>query len=308
MDFTIAICTHNRADVLPRAVRAALAQDRAPDSYEVLVVPNACTDGTRTVLEELVEQYDDRLRYVPENRVGLSVARNTACAHARGRYVAYLDDDAEPSSDYLSALAEVFAAESAVGAVGGPIELLWDSPPPGWYEPGLDGHFSQLRLASYRLDLCYPHFLFGTNMAFPKRLVQQIGGFDARFGRLGNQPMDCEDAEIQVRIRKAGLRVVYEPRALVMHRVLADRVSVEYLVRKATAHGKSRCLMEFMHGLNPTPGDEVLTLAESLARSALDKDRGPLFERLARASAAAYIAQWFQLRLGGGPRGLLTEG
>ena len=85
------ITTYRRADVLPRAIRSALAQT-VPD-IEVLVVDDEPSDAARIATESVG---DPRVLYLAhdENK-GLSAARNTGIRAARAPYVAFLDDDDE---------------------------------------------------------------------------------------------------------------------------------------------------------------------------------------------------------------------
>ena len=100
---SVVICTHNRADLVGRAVEAALAETHGHRG-EVVVVDNASTDATPAVLEDLVRRGNGDLRVVQEPRLGLSLARNLGLAEARGEVVAYLDDDAIPRPGWLGAL------------------------------------------------------------------------------------------------------------------------------------------------------------------------------------------------------------
>jgi GT2 family glycosyltransferase len=85
---SVIIPTRDRADVLPAAIRSALAQTWP--EVEVVVVDDGSTDGTDQVVASLG---DDRVRYVRQEPSGVSRARNRGLEVARGRYVAYLDSD-----------------------------------------------------------------------------------------------------------------------------------------------------------------------------------------------------------------------
>ena len=91
---TIAICTYNRAALLQKTVAALLPQ-LAGDT-ELLVVDNASIDGTAAVLAG-----QSRVRACREEKIGLSVARNTALAAARGEYVIFVDDDVVVNPGWL---------------------------------------------------------------------------------------------------------------------------------------------------------------------------------------------------------------
>jgi glycosyltransferase involved in cell wall biosynthesis len=88
---SVVIPTFNRAELLPAAIRSVLNQTF--QDFEVLIVDDGSSDTT----PEAVKSFDDnRIHYVrhPVPRGG-AAARNTGIAHARGEYVAFLDDDDE---------------------------------------------------------------------------------------------------------------------------------------------------------------------------------------------------------------------
>src|SRR3954471_3920817 len=90
---SVVVPTHNRADVVGRAVASVLAQTER--DLEVIVVDDASTDGTAQRLAELAKG-DDRIRIIA-NAVALGGggARNAGIAASRGQWVAFLDDDDE---------------------------------------------------------------------------------------------------------------------------------------------------------------------------------------------------------------------
>lgn len=86
---SVVIPTHNRADVVLRAVHSALVQTLA--DIEVIVVDDGSSDGTRAKLENLNHP---RVRYLRHEQArGAPAARNTGTRAARGQWVAFLDDD-----------------------------------------------------------------------------------------------------------------------------------------------------------------------------------------------------------------------
>jgi glycosyltransferase involved in cell wall biosynthesis len=88
---SVIIPTHNRADLIGRAVRSALTQTCS--DVEVLVIDDCSKDGTG---ETVLAIRDPRVKYVRhETNRGVSAARNTALSLATGEFIAFLDDDDE---------------------------------------------------------------------------------------------------------------------------------------------------------------------------------------------------------------------
>ena len=86
---SVVIPTYNRADLVPRAIHSVLAQSYAP--VEVIVVDDASTDGTATVMAGIT---DPRVTYIrcSANR-GVSAAKNIGVRASKGELLAFLDDD-----------------------------------------------------------------------------------------------------------------------------------------------------------------------------------------------------------------------
>lgn len=88
---SVIISTYNRANLLPRAVNSVLSQTY--DDYEVIIVDDASSDDTQKVVAVL---NDPRIRSLRHDRnLGHSASINTGISHAKGEYIAFLDDDDE---------------------------------------------------------------------------------------------------------------------------------------------------------------------------------------------------------------------
>ena len=100
--------------------------------YEVIVVDNRSTDHTKSVVLEFQQLVDFPIHYVYEERLGLSVARNTAIRRSSGEYVLFLDDDAVASKDWIRGIVALFDGDSRIGCVGGKIIPAWEGSAPQW--------------------------------------------------------------------------------------------------------------------------------------------------------------------------------
>ena len=238
------ICTFKRPDYLRHALRSLCEQSLSCEEYEVIVVDNAVEARVQRVVKEF-EDGRVNLRYLPEENVGLSRARNTGLKAAVGRYVAYLDDDARADTQWLEALVDAFEqASPAPAAIGGRVWLDWQGEKPNWVP---DRHLS---LYTYVDHGNGPHslrddeYLVGANIAFEKDALRSVGGFDPNLGRQGLVLLSGEEAAILAQLQQMGKSVYYEPAAVVWHSVDQSRKRPSWLLRRLFWDGASQPLID----------------------------------------------------------------
>ena len=203
--FSVVIATYNRPGPLSDCLRALAVQALPRDRFEVIVVD----DGGDGDLAEVCSAFERDLQIVLEKKVngGPASARNHGAEVANGRWLAFTDDDCEPSADWLAGLERVFEHSPRAMAGGHTHNRLRDQ------------LFSQA--SQDIIDLVYMHynaredqalFLTANNMALPREDFLKMGGFDAEFSA-----GTAEDRELCERWLQAGQRIVYEPGLEVYH-------------------------------------------------------------------------------------------
>ena len=241
------ICTHNRDDYLGAAIDSLLAQDYA--DYEIIVVDNASTDNTRSVVEARLPH--ERLQYVYEPNLGLSVARNAGANVANGAILAYLDDDAEASIGWLSALAIMYEQDPKVAIAGGKVTLIWPSgcTPPPWLSENMAGNLGAYDLGDDVVYITQPGLTpRGLNYSIRADFLAQIGGFDPRLGRVGKNLLSNEELYMTEKALCMGFKVAYLPNALVAHNVAPTRLAPAWFIRRSWWQGVSECYRERLAG------------------------------------------------------------
>lgn len=233
MVLSIVICTCDRYDLLPSAIESILKQTH--QSFELIVVDNSA-DCAAT--EAFGRQYDanDKIRYVHEPVQDLSNARNKGTELARGRIVAFMDDDAVAAPDWAEKLIAAFTAfGSKTGCVGGRILPRWLAPRPDWLGDELLGYLSIVDWGAKRRELKKGEWLAGCNMAFDRETLVAADGFTTNLGRKGSGPMLLSNEEIAVfeKIRSLGKLIVYAPDAVVEHSIGAERLTPNWFLRRA---------------------------------------------------------------------------
>jgi glycosyltransferase involved in cell wall biosynthesis len=242
------ICTHNRDQYLGAAIDSLLHQDFAGE-YEVIVVDNASSDRTREVVEARLSH--PRLRYVHESVLGLSVARNTGATQALSPILAYLDDDAVASAQWLQVLHDAFQQNEKLAIAGGKVTLLWAEgmEPPRWLSSGLAGNLGAYDLGDATVYIDRPGLTpRGLNYSVRQSFLAQIGGFDLNLGRVGKNLLSNEELMMTERALELGWQVAYLPEAIVAHNVAPERVRRAWFLNRGWWQGISECYREQLAG------------------------------------------------------------
>jgi GT2 family glycosyltransferase len=261
--FSVVICayTDRRWEDIVAAVASIGAQTRPP-ARTILVV-----DHNPPLLERARVAFPAVLVVPNTGRVGLSGGRNTGVSHAVGDVVAFLDDDARAEPDWLERLAAGYSNPSVIG-VGGAATPVWPGQRPSWLPPEFDWVVGCSFVGMPRVAAPVRN-LIGANMSFRREVFDTVGGFTDGLGRVGSRPLGCEETELGIRLRqwRAGVRLVYEPAAVVRHRVTTDRMAWRYFCSRCYAEGLSKAMVSRLVG----------------ARDALDTERRYVRSVLPRA-------------------------
>jgi glycosyltransferase involved in cell wall biosynthesis len=241
------ICTHNRDKYLGAAIDSVLAQEC--EDFEVLVVDNGSCDRTKEVVEERLG--DPRLKYIYEPVLGLSVARNTGATQTTAPILAYLDDDAEASRQWLSVLVEAYNNNDKLAIAGGKVTLIWPGgiAHPKWISQDMAGGLGAYDLGENIVDIEKPGLTpRGLNYSIRRTFLNQMGGFDANLGRVGKKLLSNEELYMTELAIQNGWQVAYLPDALVAHNVAPERLKPDWFLRRSWWQGVSECYREEIAG------------------------------------------------------------
>jgi O-antigen biosynthesis protein len=216
--------TAGRDEQLGRCLRSLLAQRRA--KLEVVVVDNRPATGEAWRTVSTIAAGDPRVRYVPEWRVGSSVARNRGVSEVDAELVAFTDDDTVVDPCWLEWLLAPFAEPGVTATCGMVLPLELETEAQKRFEQyagfckGVKRRSYDLRAGRAAGRLLYPFwggiFGGGNSMAFRRAELVAAGGFDPALGP-GSPARGGEDIYAFSTAILRGGRLVYEPRALCWH-------------------------------------------------------------------------------------------
>jgi glycosyltransferase involved in cell wall biosynthesis len=185
---TIAIPTHNRAELVVEAVESALGQTYA--DTELIVIDNGSTDDTAARLEPFL----DRIRLVRQENRGRAGARNRAITEASGEYIAFLDSDDTWLPDKLARQVPHLDANPDVALVHGQVEVIDDAGHPLAAETR---HHQALWSRAHREPVSYAGYAlecrcFTSTVLVRREVLVDLGGYDEQVG--------LEDLDLYLRI------------------------------------------------------------------------------------------------------------
>jgi glycosyltransferase involved in cell wall biosynthesis len=222
---SVIVCSYNGARTLA-ACLDSLGKLNYP-AYEVILVDDGSTDDTAYVAAQF-----PWVRYIHQTNHGLSHARNTGAAAAKGDVFAYTDSDCMADADWLYYLIGALVSGDYAG-VGGP-----NITPPAqdWIQacvaaaPGGPSHVLLTDTVAEHIPGC--------NMAFYRWAFDGVGGFDPEYHKAG------DDVDFCWRIQQAGRVIGFSPTAIVWH---YRRFTLRAFLKQQDGYGEAESLLRFKH-------------------------------------------------------------
>jgi len=210
-EVSVLLVLYNRAELTLQCLES-LRRSRGVE-LEIIVVDNRSEDRTR----ELLDRIEGARILRNDDNVGFTRATNQAAAAARGDYLLLLNNDTEVFPASIRAALDRLRATPDAGAVGGRVigldgrlqeagSIVWRDGSTEGYGRGDDPH-SGAYLFPREVDYCSGVFLLTRRSTF-----EELGGLDLAF-----TPAYYEESDYCFRLRRRGLRVLYEPYAALLH-------------------------------------------------------------------------------------------
>jgi GT2 family glycosyltransferase len=241
------VCTHERGPDIELTIDSLLAQGLPAGEFEIVLVDNGSSPANAAILRRAAASNPTRVRYVREDVLGESSARNCALRETTSELIAFLDDDAVAAPGWLGAFVAAFDRDPGLGVVGGRVDLRYLAPPPPWLDASLVPYLSAFDQGDERRELTFMDYPRGASMAFRRAVFADAGLFSQRFGRKGKCLLSCSEIEMCYRIERAGWRIEYLPEARIDHIVPAERLQESWFARRIYWQGRSLALLELTH-------------------------------------------------------------
>lgn len=223
MDISVVVCTKDRSAALQRCLNAIFSIDFRGD-WEIIVVDNGSSDGTSRVISTMRHFSPVPFFSMIELRPGNSAGRNAAIGVAHGEVVFFTDDDCIVRHDVLKEMWPIFSGNPALGYAGGRILRFdpQDYPISVMEEPDFIGIPPGL--------MVYPGLVQGSNMAFRRKALVDLEGFDPAFG--AGTAFAGEEMELATRASLRGWHGGYFPGPTVYHNHGRNRAAAMKLERQ----------------------------------------------------------------------------
>jgi len=236
---SVIIPTYNRPTNLARCLDSLAVQTTDPDVFEVIVVNDGGVDVT-----DVICTYTsfDTIRMINQSNAGPAAARNHGASMARGRFLAFLDDDCTPMPDWVSSIRSSAMAGTLIG--GKVLNQLEDN---------LYAEACQSLIDFLYLHLAGSSELFFTsnNMVLASEDFQRIGGFNTGFRTSAG-----EDRELCIRAERMGLKLIHEPNIRIGHSHDMDLMHYMRLHHKygRAIHTHRKAIEQLPSARYPAPG------------------------------------------------------
>ncbi len=222
---SVVVATYNGARTL-NACLASLQRLNYPD-YEIILVDDGSTDRTPEIAKKF-----PAVRYVRQENLGLSAARNAGIAAATGEIVAFTDDDCRADEDWLYHLAGDLLRSDFVG-MGGHNFLPPEDACVAAAVLVSPGGPAQVMLTDREAE-----HIPGCNMAFYKWALDEIRGFDPVFRKAG------DDVDVCWRLQERNRKIGFSSAGFVWH---YRRSTIKAYLKQQAGYGEAEALLSQKH-------------------------------------------------------------
>lgn len=229
---SVVIPTFNRRESVRRALTALSAQSFPAGDFEVIVSIDGCEDGTREMVSGFSSPYE--LKYIWKQNGGKASACNRAIREASADLLVMIDDDMEPTPEFLKGHHESHLKNPRAGVVGAAPIVIDGEPTPVviYIADKFNNHIEKISQPGFNIRIWD---FYGGNFSIKKEIFNEIGPFDESYTVYG-----YEDVEFANRMLKSGIKIIYSSDAKCVQHYSDDYQGV---AKKTINSGKNAILL-----------------------------------------------------------------
>lgn len=223
---SIIIPTYNRANIIKKTIERLSDQTYPFNKYEVIIVDDGSVDNTKDIVKSMKVPYI--LKYFRQEKKGASAARNYGIKKARGEIIIFIDSDISVNQNFIEEHINYHQQKDNIIVRGTVINTE---------------NIDNLNTKKMKLtDISYAFFATG-NASIRKEYLLKVGLFDEDFKEYG-----WEDLELGVRLKKQGLKVITNKKAVGYHyRKKPTLTDLSTLCAKEKMRGRTAVLFYRKH-------------------------------------------------------------
>ncbi len=211
MKASIVVLGYNGEKYLGEAFDSLINQNFPKEDYEIIYVDNCSTDNSVIIAKEYSKKFKNFKIIINKDNLGFSAGNNIGIRVSKGEYVALFNHDAVADRNWLKELVDVMEKDKKIGAAGG--KIYYYNSNDLYFGGGkvLYGGFCWNWSLNDRDGEC--DYVSGCAMLIRRNVLDEVGLLDEDYF------MYYEETDLCTRIRRAGYKIWYTPKAIVWHNV-----------------------------------------------------------------------------------------
>ena len=244
---SVIITTHNLNNLSYLIEAISSIANQTYTNVETIIVVDHNVELYKHLLKKLPSIFPSlNLKILFNNRQkGLSPSRNLGVSHSSGDIICFMDDDAMADKQWISEVVKTYKEYPDACGVGGPILPLGKIP---WWMPRDFYWLLGITSNNHNNTVIEVRNTFGSNISFRKEVFRTVGLFNENLGLKGAGLTQAEEVDFCLRcIRKMNCKILCNPRAIIYHRILPQRLKLKYLLKRAFNQGISKALLKIQY-------------------------------------------------------------
>lgn len=178
---SIIVCCYSGEKTLPDCLESLRNLNTGSIELEVILIDDGSKDGTSDIIKKFMRKNTElkspKFYYYRKRNEGLSIARNYGIRKSNNSIIAFIDEDAIADTNFAVNVLKSFNLNPSINCISGKVELL-----------NRDSKFANLVHTNiFSVMTASDNAVIGTNMAFRKSIVYDVGGFQPEFTYRGDE-------------------------------------------------------------------------------------------------------------------------